>query len=44
MVLFLYLVGGGGPPAFNPWGITELADTDIGNEFDPQIMSSPANL
>ena len=40
---WLAACGGGGSSAITLWGMAELVD-DVGNVFDPQIISSPAYL
>jgi len=36
--------GGGGSTTSTTWDTAILIDTEFGNAFDPQIMSSPAYL
>jgi hypothetical protein len=35
---------GGGSTTPAPWSTAELIESDVGNAFGPQIMSSPAYL
>ena len=47
--LFAWIIacGGGngrGSTTSTPWSTAELIETDVGNAFGPQIMSSPAYL